>query len=157
MKLLIGLGNPDPKYKLNRHNAGHLLVDAIASLQHDNVKILKTNTFMNDSGKFVKKALTANPYPLTALYIAHDDLDIRLGQYKIQFGVGPKVHYGIQSIENELGTKDFWRIRIGIDNREQGTGDREQGEKYVLEDFSSEELKILEEVYAKIRDDIAKI
>jgi len=145
MKLIIGLGNPGSKYIHNRHNAGHLLVEAIG-------EGLKTNTFMNDSGKFVKKN---KPKDLNDLYIAHDDLDIRLGQYKIQFGVGPKVHYGIQSIENELGTKDFWRIRIGVDNRD--PNNRTPGEEYVLQDFSSEELKILEEVYAKIRDDIAKI
>lgn len=145
MKLIIGLGNPGTKYLRNRHNAGHMLVDAIG-------EGLKTNTFMNDSGKFVKKNA---PKDLNDLYIAHDDLDIRLGQYKIQFGVGPKVHNGIKSIEDALNTKDFWRVRIGVDNRD--PDNRIPGEEYVLQDFTNEELEILKQVYAEIRDDIAKI
>ena len=160
MKLLIGLGNPGSKYIKNRHNAGHLFIDAIGSpagsLQHDGVKVLKTNTFMNDSGRFVKSAINNGQWAINDLYIVHDDLDIPLGQYKIQFGVGPKVHNGILSIENSLNSKDFWRIRIGVDNRKND----DEGKDYVLQDFTKEELEILKQVqddiYAKIRDDLAK-
>lgn len=138
MKLIIGLGNPGEKYKKNRHNAGYLFVDFLG-------KGLKTNVFMNDSGEFVKDKKD--------FIIAHDDLDIPLGKYKIQFGVGPKVHNGILSIENSLKTKDFWRIRIGIDNRKNYV----EGEKYVLEDFTEEELEVLKKVYAKVRDDLKRL
>lgn len=153
MKLIIGLGNPGSKYIHNRHNVGYLFIDFLKdSGAAQNDELLKTNTFMNDSGVFVKKVLATNSYPLDALYIAHDDLDLKLGEYKIQFGVGPKVHNGINSVESALGTKDFWRIRIGVDNRKND----DEGGKYVLEDFTDEELKTLEGVYAKIRDDLAK-
>lgn len=145
MKLIIGLGNPGTKYLKNRHNAGHMFVEwAISNKQW----AIKSNVFMNDSGKFVKANLS-NLTNLANLFIAHDDLDIPLGKYKIQFGVGPKVHNGILSIENSLNTKDFWRIRIGIDNRKNPV----EGEKYVLEDFTNEELEILEGVFNAIIKD----
>ena len=85
-----------------------------------------------------------------SLYIAHDDLDIKLGEYKIQFGVGPKVHYGVQSVEQALGTKEFWRIRIGIDNR----SFPEDGEKYVLQRFTKEEREVVDGVFDKIITDL---
>ncbi len=141
MKLIIGLGNPGAKYLKNRHNAGHLFVDFLG-------KGVKTNVFMNDSGKFVKNKKD--------FIIAHDDLDIPLGKYKIQFGVGPKVHKGINSIESALGGKDFWRIRIGIDNRPH-SAKATRGEDYVLQDFTDEELKILEKVYEKIGHDLKRL
>lgn len=138
MKLLIGLGNPGEKFKNNRHNVGHMFVDFAKTG-------LKTNVFMNDSGSFVKGK--------EDFVIVHDDLDLPLGRYKIQFGKGPELHYGIQSIENELGTKDFWRIRIGVDDR--GPNNRESGESYVLKDFTAEEKKILESVFDAIKKNLA--
>ncbi|MBI3559063.1 aminoacyl-tRNA hydrolase [Candidatus Gottesmanbacteria bacterium] len=151
MKLIIGLGNPGEKYKFNRHNAGHMFVEwAINNGQW----AIKSDVFMNDSGEYVKKNLT-NWTNLTNLFIAHDDLDIPLGKYKIQFGVGPKVHNGILSIENSLKTKDFWRIRIGVDSRQQDS--RLAGERFVLENFTDEELKVLQEVYAKIGHDLKRL
>lgn len=113
---------------------------------------------MNDSGEYVKWAMGNEQWAINDLYIAHDDLDLPLGKYKIQFGVGPKVHNGINSIEFALGGKDFWRIRIGIDNRNnQDTRYKIQGEDYVLQDFTKEELKILQEVYAKIGSDLKRL
>lgn len=137
MKLFIGLGNPGKKFKNNRHNVGHMFVDFAK-------QGVKTNLFMNDSGKFVKSQKD--------FIIIHDDLDLKLGTYKIQFGKGPELHYGIQSVEKELGTKDFWRIRVGVDNRD--PSDREPGESYVLKDFTPEERKVLEGVFdAIVKDD----
>mgnify|MGYP001612772367 CR=1 FL=1 len=163
MKLIIGLGNPGSKYIKNRHNAGHLFIDAIGSpagsLQHDGVKVLKTNTFMNDSGRFVKSAINNGQWAINDLYIVHDDLDIPLGQYKIQFGVGPKVHNGILSIENSLNSKDFWRIRIGVDNRKKDaivSLQHDTGADYVLQDFTGEELEILKQVQDDIYAELKK-
>src|SRR3990167_1232190 len=117
MKLVVGLGNPGDKYKNNRHNVGYIVVDALegAGLV-DGLKAEKTNVYMNDSGEAVKKF--KNFYKVTPanLYIVHDDLDIPLGQYKLQLGKGPKVHNGVNDIELKLGTPEFWRIRIGVDN-----------------------------------------
>ena len=146
MKLLIGIGNPGEKYKNSLHNAGALCAQTLNSkFQVSNkLQILISQNFMNDSGKFVSKIIRQSPFSTRDLYIAHDDLDILLGQYKIQFGVGPKVHNGVKSVEEALGTKDFWRIRIGIDSRPTSpAASRGKVEDFVLQDFTKEEVKIL--------------
>ena len=101
---------------------------------------------LNLSEIFVKKlvshySLTPNPY---SLIIVHDDLDIPLGKFHIQFGVGPPLHNGLESIEQHLKTKDFWRVRIGVDNR--NPEQKIPGETYVLQNFTEEEIKDLKEV-----------
>ena len=143
MKLIVGLGNPGEKYKNSRHNTGYVFVDELKEVRlPKDVVLKKTDTFMNESGSFVKRMVDQYKVDPSDLYIAHDDLDIPLGSFKIQFGVGPKVHNGVNSVEETLGTKEFWRIRIGVDNRK--SDDRTQGEEYVLQDFTSEEKLILE-------------
>ena len=167
-KLVVGLGNPGQKYRNNRHNAGHMFVAETGKMQErageqmSGVRVLKTDSFMNESGKFVVRVLDdwGNKGDWGGwgknLFIVHDDLDLPLGKFKIQFGVGPKVHYGVQSVETELGTGDFWRIRVGVDNRDSGQA-RMTGEKYVLEDFTGEEKKILEEVFLKIWEELTTL
>lgn len=180
MKLIIGLGNPGEEYKNTRHNVGFLLLDKIrseipGSLLHAsdqdpdnnfriekkfNAEILKIGdvilarpmTFMNKSGDAVSKIASFYKISLNDIYVIHDDLDIRLGDYKIQKGIGPQLHYGIQSIENKLGKKDFWRIRIGVDNRD--TENRIPGEEYVLQHFNEDERQVVEKVVDKIIIDI---
>lgn len=147
MKLIIGLGNPGNKYKNNRHNVGHMVADKLKST--------KTDTFMNESGVFVKKMLKARGISPDNLYIIHDDLDIKLGEYKIQFGKGPKVHHGIESIDEALGTRDYWRIRVGIENRD--PEDKISGETYVLQDFTNEEKIILDKVISDICKKLATL
>lgn len=151
MKIIIGLGNPDRKYQYNRHNVGHMFIDSVKQ-KEETARLIKTNTFMNNSGEFVKDYLATNRYPLSALCVVHDDLDLRLGTFKIQFATGPKIHYGLQSIEQELGTKDFWRVRIGVDNRD--PDNRALGEEYVLEDFSKDELETLGNLFPKIWEEL---
>ena len=151
MKLIIGLGNTGEQYAGTRHNAGIMLVDLLAQKltsdygwrKHFNALIYKTprivlvkskDVFMNESGRLLQAL------PEGELYVAHDDLDLKLGEYKIQKGVGPKLHYGVQAIEGTAGDKDFWRIRIGIDNRTTPI----EGETYVLQKFTPGEKVILE-------------
>lgn len=149
MKLLVGLGNPGEKYGSTRHNAGFLLVDALQDQKIPKDFIVrKSDMFMNESGIFVKKMVDRYGIALNDLYVAHDDLDIPLGSYKIQFGVGPKIHNGVNSVEKELGTKDFWRVRIGVENRNKEL--EISGEQYVLQDFTEEEKKILKNVITEI-------
>jgi PTH1 family peptidyl-tRNA hydrolase len=95
---------------------------------------------------------------ISNLIIVHDDLDIPLGKFKIQFGKGPRLHNGVLSVEQALGTKEFWRIRIGIDGRkkEEGRRKKEEGEEYVLEKFKPDEKKVLEAVFPEIRDKLLK-
>lgn len=155
MKLVVGLGNPGSKYKNNRHNVGYLVADELKSqisklkTTTHNLKVVRTNTFVNESGKFVKHLISQYPnIPISNLYVVHDDLDIPLGSYKIQFGKGPKDHKGLNSIYHELGTEDFWHVRVGVDNR--NPRNRIEGEEYVLQDFTTEEKVIVNSVIDKL-------
>ena len=150
MKLIVGLGNPGEKYKNNRHNAGYLFVDALnKSNLPKGVIAKKSGIFMNSSGEMVSNLYTKYKIQSTDLYVVHDDLDLHLGEYKIQFGVGPKLHYGIQSIDKALSTKDYWRIRIGVDDRKQrepALAKATTGKEYVLQNFTEEEKEIISRV-----------
>lgn len=168
--IIIGLGNPGKKYENNRHNVGKMFVDYISQKSpllpiesgfagQAKLKTFKTNCFMNESGKEVKKILKTlhvTRYTLHDLFIVHDDLDIPLGKFRIDFGKGPRLHNGLKSIEQTLKTKDFWRIRIGIDNRQ--NTEWVDGEAYVLQDFLKEEKEVLEnEVFKKIKEKLRTI
>lgn len=155
MYYLIGLGNPGKKYQNNRHNVGHQLIDYLKKKNID-IKLLKTDCFMNLSGSFVKKIIEKNKIKTEKLIIAHDDLDLPLGSFKIQKGIGPKLHNGLISIEKTLKTKNFWRIRIGIDNRP--PKNRINGETYVLQDFLSDEKKTIKnKLFPEILERFTKI
>jgi PTH1 family peptidyl-tRNA hydrolase len=179
MILIVGLGNPGSKYANNRHNVGQLFIDYLASLEslrvgefitdkfsnsqlakfeiNDNELILaKPLTFMNNSGIAVGKlvsrftnSLNSQTRKIDNLIIIHDDLDIPLGKFHIQFASGPLLHNGLESIEQHLKTNEFWRLRIGVDAR---TPDKKiPGEKYSLQNFLPEEKKLLEtEIFPKI-------
>lgn len=171
MKVIVGLGNPGEKYENNRHNVGQMYIDymvrllngymvkkeknylAIQPSSHSAMILVKPSTFMNHSGLAVKELvkqqhLTSNNLIANNLIIVHDDLDVTLGKFKIQQGVGPLLHNGIESVERALGGKDFWRVRIGVDNRM--LENRLDGETYVLQNFTPEEKKLIFEVFPKI-------
>ncbi|HBC73190.1 MAG: Peptidyl-tRNA hydrolase [Candidatus Amesbacteria bacterium GW2011_GWB1_47_19] len=174
VKIILGLGNPGVEYAGTRHNCGVLLVDRIFNLlfrgqgsrasrsifndgygwrrtkdiflaEFPDLVLVKTaGLFMNESGKMIHDLKFKN-YDFGNLFVAHDDLDIKLGEYKIQKGVGPKEHNGVLSVEQALGTKEFWRVRIGIENRQLAV----DGETYVLQRFSPEEKEIIESMIEK--------
>ena len=142
MKIYVGLGNPGKEYQNTRHNAGFIFVDAVAeklslnfkfekkfnaqlAVKRDDLFLIKPQTFMNNSGQALRAFLDylkidmQNPFSGPEdLIVVHDDLDLALGTYKLQKGVGPKDHNGLQSIYQHLGTKNFWHLRLGIDARE---------------------------------------
>lgn len=177
MILITGIGNGDPKYEETRHNAGHMGLDALRQAlryegftAHDAFKydkyllsdiskvrwgrdtvilLQKTMESMNLSGIPIKKAF--ENYQPDEFILFHDDLDITLGDYKIQKGKSPVCHNGVQSVEKELGTKDFWRVRIGIENREERNI---PGEEYVLQKFSKEEKAILGETLVEACEEL---
>jgi PTH1 family peptidyl-tRNA hydrolase len=149
MKLIVGLGNPGEKYKNTRHNAGFLLVDELEKLNLPDTILFKPQKFMNRSGVGVKKLVKKYPLDRNELFVAHDDLDIPLGKFKITKGRGPKVHNGLKSVYEQLGTKDFWHVRIGIDNR-LVTGFSGTGEDYVLQSWRPEERDVIERVIKAI-------
>jgi len=113
--------------------------------------LAKPQTYMNESGKAVKAVLgyyVNNLNNFSDVFVIHDDLDLELGAYKIQFAKGPKVHNGLLSIYQHLKTEQFWHIRIGVDGR--GGNRSIPGDKYVLSKFSKEEKEILLGVFSKI-------
>jgi peptidyl-tRNA hydrolase, PTH1 family len=165
--LIIGLGNPGKEYAFTRHNAGFLFLDFFLAMletkgfeimkqeQKDyskffvpdlNLFLLKPKTFMNLSGTAVKKFLDYTR-EITRIIVVHDDLDINIGEFKVSDKKGPKLHNGINSLEEELKTSDFTRIRIGIENRK---GIPIPGLDYVLYDFAPEELQLLEQTFTTI-------
>lgn len=118
------------------------------------ILLVKPQTYMNLSGQAVMYFIRMYKLdPKVDLIVIHDDLDIRLGEYKIQKGKGPRLHNGIESIETSLGFKDFLRFRIGIDNRE--AENRISGENYVLQKFQEEELNKIP--MSSLYDELIKI
>ena len=163
MMLIVGLGNPGEKYQYNRHNAGFLYLDflfayftsegitmewenskkfkaSVCSFTYNGKKLtlLKPQTFMNDSGVSVGSYMAWSRIKPSEILLVHDDLDIPLGMYKYNTQKSPKIHNGILSVEKHVKTKEFTRLRIGVDNRQ---GIKENGIAYVLSDFSQEEEK----------------
>jgi PTH1 family peptidyl-tRNA hydrolase len=177
MKFIFGLGNPGEKYAQTRHNVGFRVVDALAKkidagdlvakdkfraeiVKQDEVLLGKPQTYMNQSGQAVRSILDFYQIDIkkefSDLFVIHDDLDIELGRFKVQFGVGPKVHHGLQSIYQYLKTDQFWHVRVGIDGR---AGDRTiPGEAYVLQNFLPTELELfnttVEQVVTELKNRI---
>ena len=120
--------------------------------------LIKPTTQMNSSGIAVNSLASYYKIQNPNVWVIHDDLDIKLGQYKIQKGKGPKEHKGIKSVNKALGTRDYWRVRVGVDNRksllitnhQSPITPRPLGEDYVLQNFTDKELEILKSVIDKI-------
>lgn len=112
-------------------------------LQSSTVFLVKPQTFMNNSGKSVKEIVKNYKVEIKNLVIIHDDIDLPLGKFKISFSRGSAGHKGVESIIKELGTKNFSRLRIGI---QPNTGKPKDVEKFVLERFNEEEMSIIKEV-----------
>ncbi|MDO8633420.1 MAG: aminoacyl-tRNA hydrolase, partial [Candidatus Wildermuthbacteria bacterium] len=114
MQLIVGLGNPGKKYEKTRHNAGFMVLDELEKKELPQTRLLKPDTFMNNSGGAVKKEMQKLKIKNQSLIIIHDDIDIPLGKIKVSKGSGSAGHKGVESIIQSLGTKEFIRIRIGI-------------------------------------------
>lgn len=141
MKLIVGLGNPEKEFENTPHNAGYFFVDNFPKKRFKDVIVKRSESFMNESGLCVDRLMGKYGIDPSDLYVVHDDLDIRLGEFKIQFGKGPKDHNGIKSVNNVLGTNQYWHIRIGVDNR--SLEKRTPGKIYVLQDFTNDEKEQL--------------
>lgn len=134
IKLIVGLGNPGRQYEKTRHNAGFLFLDILASemggvwlseprfqgvfsevyIAAEKVMLLKPGVFMNLSGLSVGKV--ARYYKLTAeeILVVHDELDLDVGIVRLKVGGGHGGHNGLKDIVAHLGSKEFYRLRIGI-------------------------------------------
>lgn len=167
--LFVGLGNPGEKYSDTRHNAGFLFVDYLATLLNAKfldkkrwqaqiaepdrtISLVKPQTFMNASGQAVRSIVAFYKINPESMFVAFDDLDLEQGTGKVQFGRGPKSHNGLNSIYQELGTDQFWHIRIGIDGR---SGDKTvPPDAYVLQKMSVEERDTLQKNFRALKDNM---
>jgi len=148
MKLIVGLGNPGKKYEKTRHNVGFRIIDAlIDKISDKNIVFLKPDTFMNNSGKAVQNALAYYKIPAENLYVVHDDIDLPFNTIKVSRDSSSAGHKGVQSIIDELKTKDFTRIRIGI--KPEHIVDTTE---FVLKKFTKAEEKQLKEITKKAVD-----
>ncbi|MEI7424594.1 MAG: aminoacyl-tRNA hydrolase [Candidatus Staskawiczbacteria bacterium] len=159
MITIIGLGNPGEQYKNTRHNVGFMAIDAFAEKNNfpdfklqkkfnalisekDNIILVKPQTFMNESGKSVKKITTNNN--VENLVAIHDDIDLPIGKIKIITERGSAGHKGVESIIENIGNEGLIRIRIGI-----GSETKTEAIKVVLKNFSKEEQSIINETINK--------
>lgn len=134
IKLFVGLGNPGPEYEATRHNAGFWWIDAMArelkatlvpdrsyyglvarvNVQGQSVWLLEPQTFMNVSGKSVAALARFFKIQPEEILVAHDELDIVPGQVKLKRGGSHAGHNGLRDIHAQLGSADYWRLRIGV-------------------------------------------
>lgn len=166
IKLIIGLGNPDSKYANTYHNVGFLLINYLTKNNSPYpipYTILASNVYMNMSGNFVAKKLKEPGLKPDGLLIVHDDSDIELGKYKLTFGRGAAGHHGVESVIKALGTKNFWRLRIGIRPKasfirrspneallQSLVRRRIKAGEFVLKKISSTDKKLLEKTFESI-------
>lgn len=153
--LVVGLGNPGPRYETTRHNVGFLVADILADrigsgfkvhkksgadvttgrLGGRSVVLAKPRTYMNESGRHVGPLAKFYSVAPADVVVIHDELDIDFGRIRLKFGGGEGGHNGLRSIASALGTKDFQRVRIGV-GRPPG---RQDPAAFVLENFNSKE------------------
>jgi PTH1 family peptidyl-tRNA hydrolase len=134
IKLFVGLGNPGLEYEATRHNAGFWWIDALArdlkvslnpersyhglaaraNVHGQPVWLLEPQTFMNLSGKSVSALARFFKIEPQEILVVHDELDVVPGQVKLKFGGSHAGHNGLRDIHAQLGTADYWRLRIGI-------------------------------------------
>jgi peptidyl-tRNA hydrolase, PTH1 family len=169
--LVVGLGNPGPKYQNTRHNFGFMTADGLAfrigetswkdKFSAETVKgaafgaditIIKPLTFMNLSGRSVVRAMQFFNIEIFNVIVIHDELDLDFGTVRLKKGGGCAGHKGLLSIKQETGSDDFLRVRMGIGRPEHGSGS-----DYVLSAFSKEESVFLKEACAKGSDAVQAV
>ena len=154
MKMIVGLGNIGTRYDETRHNTGFMVVDQLARDYHlgafthlkqeavavsgvingEKVMLVKPTTFMNDSGRAVGPLVDYYDIDLDDLVIVNDDLDMPVGKVRLKTHGASGGHNGLKSIISALGTKNFNRVKVGIDHPQHGTV-----VSHVLGKFSKEE------------------
>lgn len=139
MYLIVGLGNPGKKHVSTRHNVGFMSVEfiqaelglanfkfhhklkadlSINQLDGQNIILAKPQTYMNESGQAVHLIKSYFKIQPENILVIHDDLDITFGEVRVKHGGSPAGHNGLKSIIEHLGSPDFWRLRVGIKNKQ---------------------------------------
>ena len=165
IKLFVGLGNPGAEYEATRHNAGAWWLQALAqelkvtllpdrnfhglaartSVKGQTVWLLQPQTFMNLSGKSVAALARFFKIAPEEILVAHDELDVLPGQAKVKFGGSHAGHNGLRDIHAQLGSADYWRLRLGIGH----PGDKAEVVHWVLKKPSQEQRALIEEAIAR--------
>lgn len=176
MRLVVGLGNPGKKYAATRHNAGFWWIDALArsvgaECRHEarfhgevakipgttgdggagEIWLLKPATYMNESGRAVGALADFFKIAAEDILIVHDELDLAPGVVKLKFG-GSASGNGVRSVAARLGTKDFWRLRIGIGHPRELAASEQEVVDYVLHAPRVEEQRAIEDALSRAHD-----
>jgi PTH1 family peptidyl-tRNA hydrolase len=166
LNLIVGLGNPGREYAETRHNIGFLLLEHLAAswraswkmenkfqarlarVERDGRKVIlcQPQSFMNSSGEAVAALTQFYQVPLERVLVAVDDADLPLGQLRLRPSGSSGGHHGLESIEQQLGTRDYPRMRLGIGRRAE---DGRQITGYVLGRFLAEERKTVNDILAR--------
>lgn len=132
--LVVGLGNPGARYALTRHNIGYLVVDELlrrhgekflsvpgvpakvarTGVDEHGVLLVRSTTFMNESGLAVAPLATSYAVPADHVIVVHDELDLPAGKVKVKVGGNENGHNGLKSVTEQLGTREYVRVRVGI-------------------------------------------
>lgn len=161
MKLMVGLGNPGPRYEKTRHNIGFLVLESLAqeigvsiakkqcqslvgqgSINGNQVLLAKPQTYMNKSGEAVLELVNYYKDRITDLIVVHDDLDLEFGRIRFKDGGGTGGHNGLKSITSLLNSSDYPRLKIGIGRNPANM----KAENYVLSEFNAAERVVLPEL-----------
>jgi PTH1 family peptidyl-tRNA hydrolase len=164
VRTVLGIGNIGPRYKLNRHNVGFLILDNLANelsirfeaakgeyyicgghLKQTAFSLIKPTTYVNNSGIAANQFLHNQNIDLADFLVVCDDINMKIGKIRIRKGGGDGGHNGLSSIIYHLNTDNFPRLRIGIGN------EFSEGEQasYVLDDFSEDEEKVMSAILNK--------
>ncbi len=169
MLLFVGLGNPTPDSKNNRHNVGFKIIDSLnkkfnlskqkpkfkgllttGNINNKKIYAIKPLTFMNNSGVCIRELIEYFKINVEDVIVFHDDLDIELGKIKAKFGGSSAGHNGIASIDKFIG-KDYSRVRIGIGKPQNNI----QTSDFVLQNFEEDEMVQIEKILTNISDTIS--
>lgn len=179
--LIAGLGNPGLKFNNTRHNIGFEAIDQLqenwktiynfsdwtlspkfngelseGKIAKAKIIIIKPTTYMNNSGITVKKIVEFNKIPYGDIFIIHDDFDLLFGKIKVSYGRGSAGHKGVESIITALGTKNFTRIRIGINPANQKLPPKSL-DSFVLAKFTPSEQEKIPDIIKKALSEIDAI
>ena len=160
IRLVAGLGNPGREHVATRHNAGFWYVDLLArslgaTFAHESrfagevaragdVRLVKPMTYMNLSGRAVGGLARFYGYEPAQVLVVHDELDLRPGDIRVKLGGGVAGHNGLRDIQAQLGSADFWRLRIGIGHPRDSDTPQQQVVDYVLKPPRTDERSAIE-------------
>lgn len=167
MFLIVGLGNPGPRYQLTRHNVGFMVIDALADhlripapteqfkalvgktrLDDHDLCLVKPQTYMNLSGESVQGLMAYYKIPLENLLVIHDDIDQSFGEIKFQKNRGHGGHNGVRNIHEKIGS-DYARLKLGVGRP---TIPQMDVADYVLQNFAREQESKLAEFIGQAAD-----